>query len=176
MTDAVAPDVFPPTLREVLLRPRWLALLGLCLVVAGVFAWLGQWQLGRAIAASPATPGATEQVRPIAEVTAPGEYLPGPLVGQKVSVSGRWIPDDFIVVSSRVNDGKEGWWVTGQLRVDLQEAGLDTPTSLAVAVGWAATREEADAAASALSALARDDPDAPVALTGRLISDEGPAV
>ncbi|MFT4229512.1 MAG: SURF1 family protein, partial [Microbacterium sp.] len=51
-----------------------------------------------------------------------------------------------------------------------------TPTSLAVAVGWAATREEADAAASALSALARDDPDAPVALTGRLISDEGPAV
>ena len=39
---------FPPTLREVLLRPRWLGTLLLCLVVAGVFAWLGQWQLDRA--------------------------------------------------------------------------------------------------------------------------------
>ena len=47
--DADEPGVFPPTLREVMLRPWWIGMLLLCLVVAGVFAWLGQWQLGRAI-------------------------------------------------------------------------------------------------------------------------------
>ena len=44
MTDQT---VFPPTLREVMLRPRWIGVLLLALVVAGVFAWLGQWQLSR---------------------------------------------------------------------------------------------------------------------------------
>jgi cytochrome oxidase assembly protein ShyY1 len=178
VTDAapVQPEVFPPTLREVLLRPRWLGLLALCLVVAGVFAWLGQWQLGRAIQVNPVAPGATEQVEPIADVVKPGAYLPDPLVGQKVSVSGAWIPGDFIVVSSRFNDDVQGYWVTGQFRLDEASSGSTTPTSLAVAVGWVATREEADAAASALSTHVENDPLARFELTGRLISDEGTAV
>ena len=95
------PEVFPPTLREVMLRPRWIALLALCLVVAGVFAWLGQWQLGRALLTDPTPPGATEEVQPLADVTAPGEYVPEPVVGQRVTVTGTWVPEDFIVVSSR---------------------------------------------------------------------------
>jgi len=178
VTDAAPqpPEVFPPTLREVLLRPRWLALLALCLVVAGVFAWLGQWQLGRAVQVNPVAPGATEQVEPIADVVQPGAYLPDPLVGQRVSVTGSWIPGDFIVVSSRFNDGVEGYWVTGQFRLDETSSQSPTPTSLAVAVGWAPTQEDADAAASALSAHAENDPLARVELTGRLIADEGTAV
>lgn len=161
------PDVFPPTLREVMLRPWWLGMLAFALLVAAVFAWLGQWQLGRAIDTSPPPPGATEQVQPIAEVTSPGEYLPEPLVGQRVEVAGSFVPGDFLVVSSRYNDGSAGYWVTGQLRVDTA-----SPTSLAVAVGWAADRAAADAAASALN----DDAPQSVTLTGRLISDEGPAL
>ncbi|MFT4220683.1 MAG: SURF1 family cytochrome oxidase biogenesis protein [Microbacterium sp.] len=159
--------VFPPTLREVLVRPRWLALLGLCLVVAGVFAWLGQWQLGRAIAVNPNPPGSSEQVRPIDEVVQPGAYLPDPFIGQRVSVEGWLVPGDFIVVSSRFNDGVEGYWVTGQLRL----AGTEQPTSLAVALGWAPTRAEADAAAARLDEAAAGDS---AIWTGRLIADEGP--
>lgn len=174
MSDApdTLPEVFPPTLREVLLRPQWLAMLALCLVVAGVFAWLGQWQLGRAIDTSPPPPGMTEELRPLADVAQPGEYLPEPFVGQQVETVGRWIPDDFLVVSARVNDGVEGFWVTGQLRL----ADTDVPTSLAVAVGWAPDRASAESAASALSEEARENPDAVVEVTGRLISDEGPAL
>ncbi|WP_396658444.1 SURF1 family protein [Microbacterium sp.] len=172
--DTAPAQVFPPTLREVMFRPRWLGLLALCLVVAAVFAWLGQWQLSRAVDVDPPPPGVTEQVVPIADVVAPGAYLPEPYVGQKVSVTGRWIPEDFLVVSSRFNDGVEGYWVTGQLR--LGDSSAAAPTSLAVAVGWAATRAEAEAAASALSVHAENDPGASHALTGRLISDEGPAV
>jgi len=165
-------DAFPPTLREVMLRPQWLGMLALSLVVAGVFAWLGQWQLGNAIDTSPPPPGMTEEVRPLADVAQPGEYLPEPLVGQRVETVGRWIPGDFLVVSARVNDGVEGYWVTGQLRL----ADTPEPTSVAVAVGWAADRASAEAAASALSAEAAADPDALVEISGRLISDEGPAL
>ena len=107
------PEVFPPTLREVMLRPRWLGVLALCLVVAGVFAWLGQWQLSRAVDMQPLPEGVTEQVQPIDDVVQPGEYLPEPLVGQRVTVTGAFVPDDYIVVSSRYNDGVEGYWVTG---------------------------------------------------------------
>lgn len=165
-------DVFPPTLREVLLRPQWLAMLALCLVVAGVFAWLGQWQLGRAIDTSPPPPGMTEQVRPLAEVTEPGAYLPEPYVGQRVEVSGRFVAGDFLVVSSRFNDGVEGYWVTGQLRIDATEQ----PTSIAVAVGWTDDRARAEEAAAALSAAAEADDAGVVELTGRIISDEGPGI
>jgi hypothetical protein len=166
-----AAEVFPPTLREVMLRPRWLGMLALCLFVAGVFAWLGQWQLSRAIDTSPPPAGATEQVRPLAEVTEPGAYLPEPLVGQRVELTGSWVADDFVVVSSRFDEGEEGFWVTGQFRVT--DAGVSGPVSLAVAIAWTPTRDEADAAAEAMAAQVRD---ADVPLSGRLISDEGPAV
>jgi len=162
---------FAPTLREVMLRPWWIGMLAFALIVAAVFAWLGQWQLGRAIDTDPAPPGATENVQPIADVTAPGEYLPEPLVGQRVEVAGSFVAGDFLVVSSRFNGGVEGYWVTGQLRVDPSTA-IPDPTSLAVALGWTDDRTAADAAASALNA----DPGAAVELTGRLISDEGPAL
>ena len=164
-------EEFPPTLREVMLRPWWIGMLGLALLVAAVFAWLGQWQLGRSIDTDPPPPGATEQVRPISEVTQPGEYLAEPLVGQKVDVAGSFVSGDFLVVSSRYNDGVEGFWVTGQLRVT-PEDGIPAPTSLAVAIGWTSDRAVADAAASALGS----DPGAEVELTGRLISDEGPVL
>ena len=173
-------EVFPPTLREVMLRPRWIAMLLLCLVVAGVFAWLGQWQLGRAIQTNPVPPGATEDVRPIEDVTTPGAYLPEPLVGQRVSVDGWWIGEDFLVVESRYNDGALGYWVTGQLRLWDGASGFDSdaaPVSLAVAIGWAPTLEEAEDAASALEALVAEGvPSEPIELTGRLVSDEGPAL
>lgn len=160
--------VFPPTLREVMLRPRWIGVLLLALVVAGVFAWLGQWQLGRAIDTDPLPPGATEEVQPLAEIAAPGEYLSEPLVGQRVEVTGAWVPEDFLIVSSRFNDGVEGFWVTGQLRI----ADMAAPTSVAVAVGWAPTLTDAESAAESLeqTAVAGE----PVTIVGRLISDEGP--
>ena len=165
-----AAEVFPPTLREVMLRPQWIGLLLLCLAVAALFAWLGQWQLGRAIDTNPPPAGATEQVRPLAEVSGPSQYLPEPLVGQRVSVTGTWMPGDFVIVSSRFNDDVEGYWVAGQLRI----ADTVQPTSIAVAIGWAPTMADAERAAAALEASTVADPDRAVDLVGRLISDEGP--
>lgn len=155
-------DAFPPTLREVMLRPWWIGMLLFALVVAALFAWLGQWQLARAIDTDPPPPGITEQVRPLEGVIEPGQYLPEPLVGQRVITQGEWVPGDFIVVSSRVNGGELGYWVTGQLRVAER-------TSIAVALGWAPDREAADGAVRALEAVGA----ASAEITGRIISDEG---
>ena len=165
MSEQSVPTVFPPTLREVLLRPRWIGMLMLCLVVAGIFAWLGQWQLERAIDTDPPAEGATEIVQPLTDVVEPSVYLPEPLVGQKVDVAGSFVDDDFYVVSGRYNDGTAGYWVTGQLRV----ADTASPVSIAVAVGFTADRAQADAAREALNEAPPQD----VALTGRIISDEG---
>ncbi|WP_307364615.1 SURF1 family protein [Microbacterium murale] len=146
-----------------MLRPRWIGVLVLALVVAGVFAFLGQWQLERAIDTEPPPAGVTEEVRPLSDVVEPGQYLPEPYVGQRVETAGTWVAGDFLIVSSRFNDGAEGYWVTGQLRVDER-------TSIAVAVGWAPDRESADAAASALEDRAAGTE---ATITGRVISDEG---
>lgn len=171
-TDPAPPQIFPPTLREVMLRPRWIALLAFSLIVAGVLAWLGQWQLGRAVDTSPPEPGMTEVVRPLAEVVKPGDYLPEPLVGQRVAVTGTWVASDFIVVSSRFNDDTEGYWVTGQLRV----ARAAERTSVAVATGWTPSLDQANAAAAELEQQVAADPAAEIDVTGRLISDEGPSL
>ncbi len=169
-------DVFPPTLREVMLRPWWIGMLLFALAVAAVFAWLGQWQLGRAIDTDPPPPGATETVRPLADVVAPGEYLPEPLVGQRVELDGEWVAEDFLVVSSRFNGGDQGYWVTGQFRASDAASGLAGPTALAVAIGWTADRADADAAASALVESLSSQDGREATLVGRLISDEGPRV
>ncbi|GAA4486155.1 SURF1 family protein [Microbacterium panaciterrae] len=165
---APSPDLldFPPTLREVMLRGRWIGMLVLCLVVAGVFAWLGQWQLGRAIDSNPPPPDLTESVKPLDQVVKPGAYLDAPLIGQRTEASGSWVSDDFLIVSSRFNDGVEGYWVTGQLRI----AGSTQPTSLAVAIGWA---PDESAAKAAVQRLQKTADGSAVDLTGRLISDEG---
>ncbi len=150
---------FAPTLREVMLRPWWIGMLFVALAVAGVFAWLGQWQLSSAIDTSPTPVGATEEVRPIDEVLAPGDLLAEPMVGQRVSLEGEWI-GDLLIVSSRVNGGVEGYWITAQVRVD--------GAALAVALAWAPTRDAAEAAIADLSTRS-----GPIDLVGRLVSDEG---
>jgi len=170
--DEAIPEVFPPTLREVMLRPKWIGMLALFVVVAGVFAWLGQWQLGRALATGNTTPAQLEVVRPIDQVVKPGRYLDGALVGQRVSVSGFYLPGDFIAISQRLNDGVEGYWVTGQLRV----AGTPKPTSIAVAIGWAPSAAKASEAIAALNAEAGRPVRVAATVKGRLVADEGPVV
>ena len=66
--------------------------------------------------------------------------------------------------------------MTGQLRV-ADDAGAQ-PVSVAVAIGWAATEADALAAVDQLNqdAAAPGAADTPLAITGRLISDEGPVL
>ena len=80
-----------------MLRPRWIGALVFALLLAGGFAWLGQWQLERAVAAGTVVDVPSETVLPLAQVAKPGGPIKDTATGQYVSVAGstrasRWSP------------------------------------------------------------------------------------
>ena len=163
-----------PTLGQVMRRPQWVAALLLAMVIAAVFAWLGQWQMGNAIRDNVDELTNTETVRPIDEVTDPIPGIPEVAAGAVVAVEGSFVPGDFSVISERMNQGADtaaerskGAWVVGHLvRTDQDDA------SLAVAVGWAPSDAEAAKAAEHLSTL----PEGNLVLEGRYLPAEAPEI
>ncbi|MET1051665.1 MAG: SURF1 family cytochrome oxidase biogenesis protein [Mycetocola sp.] len=144
-----------------MLQPRWIAMLVLALLVSAAFAWLGQWQLERAVVSAETAESPTEDVVALAEVATPNEPLFDRVVGQLVEVDGSWVAGDFVVVTERVNLGQTGAWVVGHLSTG--DGG----------VGWAADVATATETAAALNA----DTDASVvSITGRLNASQAPEV
>jgi len=129
-----------PTLLRVMLTPKWIAALILALIVAGVFAWLGQWQLGHAIA-SQTPPEEVEQVRSLASTTSAGAPVDDELAGFVFDASGAFVDGDFGVVEGRSNGGELGAWVIGHFAVASDQG--EEAGHLAVAIGWAGDAEEA---------------------------------
>ena len=143
-------------------RPRWIAALILALGVAAGFAALGQWQVGRAVQTGTVVVIPDEKVTPLSEVATPQKEVTDRAAGQIVSVVGRRVPGDTYVVSDRVHFGVTGYWVIGHVVAT-------NGASVAVALGWTASKAKADAAAVSLSA------GAPVAtIVGRYQPTEPP--
>lgn len=143
-------------------RPRWIGALLLALAIASAFAALGQWQLSRSLEGGDPTAGRTEIPTPLDRVAEPQQPLRADAIGQKVTVTGTFVEDDFTVLSGRHNHDDAGYWLVGHVVTD-------GGASLAVALGWTAT--EADAR-SALQAV-RADPPGPD-LAGRYLMSESP--
>jgi cytochrome oxidase assembly protein ShyY1 len=148
-----------------MLRPRSLGFLLLALLVAAVFAALGQWQLGRAVQAGTVIVRPTETVRALAAVARPQSQQTDASVGQLVTTRGTWVAGDFGVVGDRLDRGDRGYWVVGHALVD-----EPARTSLAVGVGWTKDRAQADRVAARLNAAPPGDG----TITGRYI-DSDPA-
>ncbi|HET6968454.1 MAG TPA: SURF1 family protein, partial [Ornithinibacter sp.] len=103
------------------LRPRFLGLLGLVLLVGVAFIWLGRWQLG--VAESAAHREAVEQARaqaPAALTTVLEPHAPfrGDLSSRPVTATGRYAADGQLVVPDRRLDGRGGAWVLTPFVVD----------------------------------------------------------
>ncbi len=125
-------------------RPQWIGALLLALVVAGAFAWLGQWQLGFAIQSDAEGAADSEIVRPIDQVTQPGSPVDDAAGGMVLSATGVLVSGDFTVVEQRMHAGQEGAWVAGHLA---------TPHGhLSVAIGWAPSVAVAERAIGELEA------------------------
>lgn len=118
------------TLESVLrtaLTPRFLGLLVLVLVVAGVFVQLGRWQLG--VAEGSARQDAIEQAAaatPVAltDVLRPHTSFPGELSTRPVTTSGHYTDGQLLVPDRRL-DGRSGSWVLTPFVVD--ETGATLP-------------------------------------------------
>jgi surfeit locus 1 family protein len=156
-------------------RPKWIGLLVLALAVAAAFAALGQWQLSRAVEEGVVAERTTEQAVPLTDVVRPQQMTEQKASGQIVTAEGAWVPGDYGVVADRVNGGETGYWVVGRLDVALDGADVtaDAP-GLAVALGWAADRDDATEAGNALNS---GDPSGDVVqIEGRFLPTEGPTV
>lgn len=156
----------PPTLWSVARRPKFLGLLGLVLLVAGIFAGLAQWQLDRSFSNGAVVVRDTETVRPLVELDQPQAGVDGDAIGHRVTVRGHLVPGDEVVLTRRVQGEELGAWVVGHLAVEQPDG---EPASLAVALGWAPTEGQAQAAADAL-----EDDTTVREWAGRYTQDEGP--
>lgn len=86
--------------------PKWIGGLFIALAVASIFAWLGQWQLGRAI----------ESNQPIEIV-------------KSETVSVMLDTEHVFIVSDRIQKGTSGYWVISN---SITESGQ----SIILALGW----------------------------------------
>src|SRR4051812_3094917 len=146
------------------LRPRWLALLALVLLVCVAFSWMGSWQLGvardkgaeqarREVASSPRVP--------MEQVLQPQQGFPVVADGRRVDVRGEYDPRRHVLVSGRLQHGVSGWWVVTAVRTS---AGAWLP----VVRGWVPSPTDPAVSADRV-------PTGPVRLEGVLQPDDAPA-
>ncbi|MDQ6714958.1 MAG: SURF1 family protein [Actinomycetota bacterium] len=109
-----------------MLKPRWLGLLGLLLVVLTAFTVLGLWQLSvaRDDGRRAAVEGAQSQPAPLAQVLTPQQAFPAAAFGRPVEAVGRYDASGQVLVAGRRLDGAPGWWVVTPLVVSDSRARL----------------------------------------------------
>ncbi len=116
-----------------MLKPRWLGLLGLLLVILVAFTFLGLWQLSvarddarkEAVEAAPRQP-----VAALASVLTPHGEFPATASGRRVEAVGRYDAAGQVLVADRRLDGAPGFWVVTPLVV------ADTGARVAVLRGF----------------------------------------
>lgn len=165
-----ADDLGEPTLAQVMRRPFWIFALLLAMLVAAVFAWLGQWQMGNAVRVDADHAYDTETPIALSEVASPAEAVNEPAAGRVVEVSGTFAPHDYVIVEQRMNQGENGYWVVGNLLTDASE----TSAHLAVAIGWAPDRATAERAITEIASDAAFGTEQH--LEGRYMPTEGVSV
>mgnify|MGYP001149774658 CR=1 FL=1 len=147
-------------------RPKWLGVLALVLIVAGIFAWLGRWQLERAVDDSRAVGPDTEIAIPLSELVAPQQPIEGMMAWRRVEVELSYVAGDTVLLSDRLNAGPERGWTVVAHGVTIDGA------SLAVALGWSADEAVAEAARATLDEGMMID--ALQLVTGRFMPTEAP--
>ena len=161
-----------PTLARVMRRPQWILALALALLVAAVFAWLGQWQMSNAIRTDAEQVVDTEIVRPLAEASTTGKGVPELGGGAIVEARGAFVAGDSTILSPRQNGGVAGAWIVGHFVTEAPEA--EAGSHLAVGIGWAPDEAAAQRVLNELEA----DPAFTESrlLEGRYMPPEGPKI
>ena len=110
-------------------RPKWIVALVAALLVAGVFAALGQWQLQRAIDDATVVERDTENPVALDSVATPQAATTTDSSGRMVTLSCSFVPGDDVVLTNRRVPGGTGWWL-------IRHCATPEGDSLAVAMGW----------------------------------------
>ncbi len=138
-------------------RPRWIVGLLACLGLAGIFALLGQWQVGRAVEQATIVSVDTETPVPLGSVLAPSKELSLVDGGRRVTVSATWTGQRAVVLDRR-QGSESGQWLVANVRTA-------DGACLPVAVGWSTVVHPND--------LVTID-DSPSPLVGRIVPSDDP--
>lgn len=114
---------------QVARRPKWIAALVFALVVAGVFAALGQWQLERSFDTATVIDRETEVPVALTDVATPQSIITTDASGRMVTVECSPVPGDQLWVTNRNMPGGQGDWL-------IEHCKLEDGASLAVALGY----------------------------------------
>jgi surfeit locus 1 family protein len=147
-------------------RPRWVAALALAIGIAAGFAFLGHWQLERAIESGTVVARPTEKSVVLETIAKPQRPMTDASDAQLVNVEGKYVPGDFEVVAGRLNEGKLGYWVVGHLVTDSSDA-----ADLAIGVGWTRDAKNARAVEADLNGSADQ---LPTSIEGRYVASDAP--
>jgi cytochrome oxidase assembly protein ShyY1 len=109
------------------LKPRWLGLFALLVVILVTFFQLGLWQLH--VAQDKGLADALRQAHaarpvPLDGVIAPHQPFPDSASGRSVTATGTYAADSQILVGVRRLQGRQGYWVVSPLVVDSSGARL----------------------------------------------------
>jgi surfeit locus 1 family protein len=159
------------TLFQMMVRPRWIGALVLALALAAGFAWLGQWQLERAIQSGKVIDAPSETVLPLDQVAKPGGPITDVATGQLVRFTGSFNPADYQVLQGRLNHGTAGWWVVAHFTLNAKDS-AGAPVALAIARGWAPDKATAESIVARLA----NEPATRMDVVGRLLPTEAPEV
>ena len=150
-------------------KPKWIAALVFALAAAAVLVLLSQWQFTSSLKKDVAPPSVTEKVRPLLQTMDPGETMLGRIEGQLVTASGHFDTNKQVLVPSRVQEGRVGYWVVTAFVVDgaptLQGVAATKEAVIPVARGWVASTSNVPGA-----------PGGNIELEGRLLNSEGPVL
>ncbi len=117
------------------LKPRWLGLLGVALLVIIAFVQLGRWQLGvaqdKARIAAVKAAGAKPPVD-VTTILRPHEQFPADGSGRLITATGTYA-EGQVLVSGRLLGGRTGYWVVTPFTV------ASTGATLPLLRGWTAT-------------------------------------
>lgn len=153
-------------------RPQWVLFLLFVMAAAAVFAWLGKWQVERALEAAKPVNTQSEIVVPLTQLTAPGIPIVDTAGAHMTTVTGSQIPDSFTILTGRLNFDVPGYWVVGRVVTAGQGA---SSVSLPVAYGWASTQAQAEQAIVSLNAQAKTAHPT-TTFVGRFMPAEAPGV
>lgn len=156
------------------LKPKWLGFLALVLLLVTGFVMLSAWQIDRAQSKSQQADNPELAVaKPFNDIMEAQGPMPGYLADQRVTVSGRFLPDQQIIIDDRYLNRTKGYWVVTMFAPDdpqfAQAADTDEleskPVAIPVVRGWTEDLEAARASTAS---------DADVTLDARIAPVEGP--
>lgn len=138
-------------------RPRWLASLLACVLLAGVFAALAQWQIQRAVDEATIVEVDTETPVSLDSILQPGAAMGLADGGRRVVATATWTGARAVVLDRRQGSDNGSWLVVNARTAD--------GSCLPVAVGWSRTIDSGEF-------VFIDD--SPSSLVGRLVPSEDP--